>query len=167
MIFISRATSLPNLPRFLWFTVLTTISLQPLSSKSNFSLHSLTLCLLSLRLLGISTFLTGAQSPLTSTLTFSILAQVSMANSQELTTCLTLTHPMVLTPSPLWPLTFLNTSTGSTIMTTSATLVHLTLRETTTMCSSKSSQDSQSLVNGKLTGIKVTTCQLNSTFSKI
>ena len=147
--------------------VLTTISPRPLSSRSSSFSLSLTLCLHSLKPRETSTFHTGAQSPLTSTSTYSISVPASTVNSQELTTCLTLTHLTVPTPSAHWLLTFLNTSMDFTTMTTLETSVHQTLRETTTMFSSKLSQDSLSLVNGKLTGIRDTICQPNSICSKM
>jgi hypothetical protein len=52
-------------------------------------------------------------------------------------------------------------------MTTSETSVPQTLRETMTMSSSSSSQGSQSSDNGRLTGTRVTICQLNSTCFKM
>ena len=166
MISTSRAMSQPSQAQSAWFTVLTPTLPLPHSSKFSFSSLSHILCLLLQKPPGTSTFLTGAQSPLMSTLTCSTSELESMVSSQELTTCLTSTPLMVPTPSALSPSISLNTFTDSIIMTISETLVHQTPRETMTTSSSKSSQDSQSSASGKPTGTKDTTCQLNSISSK-
>lgn len=89
-----------------------------------------------------------------------------MVNSLELITCLTSTLAMAKMLLTAWEHRCQFTFQVSTIMTTSEISVQAMPKENLITFRLALNLGSQSLVSGRLIGIKVTKCQLNIIFSK-